>query len=86
MKAADANREAGQEKWASKIDSSRKLVALDAGEADEGLTALPLNTGDQLIRSDAGVAFVNCLDDHFHLRPQNLPMFAIPGNSEKTGK
>jgi len=72
MEAADADRQAGSQELPGEIDGARKLVRLDADEADECAAAFPADHADNRLGPHAPVRLVVGVEADFDVRAQHL--------------
>ena len=86
MEAAHGDRQAGLEEVTRQIDGVRKLVGLDADQADQGLPARPLDLGHDLVGPDPGIGLVERLDQDVDIRTQHLTLPAILAQTVEGGE
>ena len=72
VKAADAHRETGGDEAPGKIDGARKLVRLDADEADQRLSALLADHPHDPVRPDAPIGLVIGVQPDIDVGAENL--------------
>ena len=86
VEAAHRHRQAGLEELAGEIDGARKLVGLDADQADQRLAAAALDVGDDAVGADPRIGLVERLDDDVDVRPQHLAPAAILAQAIEGGQ
>ena len=86
MEAAQRHRKAGLDELAGQIDSARKLVGLDAYEADQGSATRALDVGDDAVSADARVGLVDRQGDNVDIRSQHLALAAVFRQSVERGQ
>ncbi len=64
----------------------RKLIGLDADQADQRLATFALDVGHDLVRPDAGIGLVERLDEDLDVRAQHLALEAILAQAVEGGE
>ena len=83
MKTADAHRNTASDEVAGKIDGSRKLVRLNADQADQRFPALPTKHSHDLARPHLAIGLVIGVQPELDTGTEHLAPPSVIGKSKE---
>src|SRR6516165_12696558 len=86
MKPADADRQAGLQKWPRQIDGAGKLVRLHPDQPDEGPATGSAYHADDPVRPDPAVGLVIGVDADRHIATEHPPPARVLGEPVEAGE